>query len=101
MKSSVPSVNKRVKEKFDKSISIISYDIDNKYPQRILDIIRASGTATRSVELYASFIMGGGFKDQKFYKSVVNSKGLTADKLLRASVNDLAHYGGKIGRAHV
>lgn len=95
MKSGVPSVDKRIKRKENKTNNILNYDVDNLYPQRTKDIINSSGTATRSVEVFSKFIIGGGFKDSLFYKSVINSKGLTTDKLLRYSANDYANFGGK------
>lgn len=95
MKSAVPKVEKRIYNKDNKHESILNYDSDNLYPQRILDIINSSGTAKRSVELYAKFINGEGFKDKVFYKSVVNRSGLTADKLLRLVASDYAHFGGR------
>jgi hypothetical protein len=95
MKSNVPKVDKRVTVKDSKTDHIELYDSDNRYPQRIIDIINASGTAKRSVELFAKYIVGGGFKDKLFYGSIINKKGLTADKLLRAASFDYAQMGGR------
>jgi hypothetical protein len=94
MRSSLPSVAPRVTIKDNKIDNIQSYDSDNNYPGRILDIIKASGTATSCVNLYAKFINGKGFKDQKFWKSRVNRKGITVDKLLRSNCNDFARFNG-------
>lgn len=95
MKSEVPKVKKRIVSKDNKSQHVENYDVDNCYPQRMDDIINASGTAQRSVEVFAKFIVGGGFKDKTFYKAVINKKGLTADKLLRAVAKDYARKGGR------
>jgi hypothetical protein len=62
---------------------ILSYDIDNKYQQRVLDIISNSGTASSCVELFSSFIQGKGFRDTTFYKAIINNKGITNDVLLK------------------
>lgn len=94
MKSSIPKAEKRIERKENKRQNILNYDSDNEYPQRILDIINSSGTAKRSVEVFMKFIIGGGFKDELFYKSTVNRKGLTADKLIRLSAFDYSHFGG-------
>lgn len=94
-RTAVPSVEKRVYNENRKTENIESYDIDNLYPQRMIDIINASGTAKRSVETYAKYIHAGGFKDETFYKSVINKKGLTADKLLRLVAHDYACLGGR------
>jgi hypothetical protein len=94
MRSSLPSVAPRVTIKDNKIDNIQSYDSDNNYPGRILDIIKASGTATSCVNLYSKFINGNGFRDQKFWKSRVNRKGITVDKLLRYNTRDFARLRG-------
>jgi hypothetical protein len=94
MKSTLPEVKPRVTIKENKVDHIQNYDSDNNYPGRILDIIKASGTATSCTNLYSKFINGGGFKDQKFWKARVNRKGLTVDKLLRATSRDYSRLKG-------
>jgi hypothetical protein len=94
MKSSLPSVTPRVSIKDNKVDHIQNYDSDNNYPGRILDIIKASGTATSCTNLYSKFINGNGFKDQKFWKARVNRKGITVDKLLRATSKDYSKFKG-------
>jgi hypothetical protein len=94
MKSTLPSVAPRITVKDNKLSNIQSYDVDNNYPGRIMDIIKASGTATSCANLYAKFINGKGFKDQKFWKSRVNRKGITVDKLLRANCHDISRCHG-------
>jgi hypothetical protein len=42
---------------------IIGWDADNAYPQRVLDLILASGTASSCVKTYKRFIKGQGFAD--------------------------------------
>lgn len=95
MKSRLPKVTKRIDNKDNKSSSILSYDSDNLYPQRILQIINSSGSAKRSTEVYSKFISGKGFKDELFYLSKVNNKGTTCDELLKLVSDDIATYGGK------
>lgn len=41
-----------------KSLAVLGYDADNCYPQRIRDIIQASGVATRCTNLYARYVLG-------------------------------------------
>jgi hypothetical protein len=94
MKSTLPSVAPRIIVKENKLSNIQNYDVDNNYPGRIMDIIKASGTATSCANLYAKFINGKGFKDQKFWKSRVNRKGITVDKLLRSNCNDVSRLHG-------
>lgn len=73
---------------------ILAYDYDNLYPQRVTDIVNASGTAKYAIRLYSKFIEGNGFKDETFYKTIVNNKGLTMDKLLRKVARDYANRYG-------
>lgn len=94
MKSTLPSVAPRIQVKDNKLSHIQNYDSDNNYPGRILDIIKSSGTATSCANLYAKFINGKGFKDQKFWKSKVNRKGVTVDKLLRGNCRDVSRLHG-------
>jgi hypothetical protein len=83
---------KRLDYKLSKSEHVLSYDLDNKYPQRIEDIINDSKTAVNCIRIRSNFIMGGGFKDENFYKAKVNRDGLTCDKLLRLCSKDIAKY---------
>jgi hypothetical protein len=94
MKSTVPSVNPRITVKESKVDNILNYDIDNKYPSRIDDIIKASGTASNCSEKYAKFINGKGFKDNSFYKSKINRRQLTVDGLLRQTTADYSKFRG-------
>lgn len=95
IRSSVLKVEKRIHNKENKVENIEYYDIDNLYPQRIKDIVNASGAAKRSVEVFAKFIVGGGFKDETFYKAIINKKGMTGDQLLRFIADDYSHFYGR------
>ena len=77
-----------------KQLGILGYDFDNGYVQRMTDITNASGTAKACIKAYRKFIEGKGFKDLIFYKTPINSKGLTLDKLLRKTAGDFANYSG-------
>jgi len=70
------------------------YDFDNCYPQRMEFLINGSPRAKQCTDEYAKFIRGGGFIDKTFYKTIVNKKGLTADKLLRKNTRDYARLKG-------
>lgn len=78
----------------NKTEGVLNYDIDNAYPQRILDIVASSGMAVRCVTQYAKFIEGGGFADTTFYKTVVNRKRYTLDKVLSKVARDKARFNG-------
>lgn len=77
-----------------RNYSILTYDTDNGYPQRLESIIKASPTAKDTVKIFVKYIVGNGFKDLTFYKSKVNAKGLTPDKLLRRCAKDYAMFNG-------
>lgn len=90
MKITLSETPRRIIPKENKTEGILSWDIDNAYPQRIRIMVKSSGRAMGCIECYARFIEGGGFKDQIFWKAVINSDGLTMDKLLRSLVEDYA-----------
>jgi hypothetical protein len=94
MKSNLPRVEPRITVKVNKIDNIQNYDIDNNYPLRILDIIKASGTAKNCSNRFAKFIIGKGFKDSKFYQARVNRKRQTVDKVLREVVRDYSKLRG-------
>lgn len=84
----------RIVKRNRKVHGIESYDFDNGYPQRVTDIVNASGLAKQVVALYARFIEGKGFRDLAFYKQVINNSGMTLDKLLSFLAFDLAMRNG-------
>jgi hypothetical protein len=93
-RTSIVDVPQRLTVKRIATEGILAYDIDNAYPQRVMDIIKGSGTAFRCNEIYAKFISGQGFADQSFYKAKVNQLGQTNDFILRKTANDLAMFRG-------
>lgn len=82
-KATVTDVSKRIVIHPDKTEGIIKYDVDNAYPQRVTDIINSSGTGTLCTDLLGKFINGEGFVSDILSKTVVNSKKITANKLLK------------------
>lgn len=74
---------KRIEVKESRVEGVLNYDLDNAYSNRVIDIINNSVTGVACVNLFSKFIQGKGFKDQAFFKLVVNSSGLTNDKFLR------------------
>jgi hypothetical protein len=87
-------VKPRKVDKPDKSWGILFYDEMNDYCERVSDIVNASGTAKDLISTYSKFIEGRGFNDLVFYKAIINSKGLTNDKLLRKIAFDFAFRNG-------
>lgn len=77
-----------------KAEKVYSWDADNAYPQRVMDLVFASGTAKQAWEKYATFVMGQGISDPALYKRVVNRYGTTFDKLMRAAIYDYTLFNG-------
>lgn len=93
VKSTAQKVDQRIKTVEEVSYFINKYDFDNKYPQRVIDIVNDSGTAKTCLKLHQKFVFGGGLKDLDFYKSKVNYK-QTSDKFLRQLEANLFKFGG-------
>lgn len=93
-KATVTKVDKRIIVKERRVEGLLSYDVDNNYPARTRDIVNASGMGKSCVNLYKKFIYGNGFKDRNLSRIVVNSKGLTMDKLLYSTCENVAFNGG-------
>lgn len=81
-KATVTDVTKRITLKPNNTEGIINYDVDNAYPQRVIDIINSSGTGTLCTEILSKFISGGGFASESLAALKLNKQGLTANKLL-------------------
>ncbi len=64
--------NRVVKVVDDKSKNIIKYDIDNKFPQNLINQIMESGTSTSCVERLDQFIYADGFIDTELGNTKIN-----------------------------
>lgn len=93
-KLTAEKVTPRITQVENKTFDILNYDFDNKYPQRVNDILNDSGTAKSCLRLFSKFIMGGGAVDKTFYKTKVNDTGLTVDKLIRKMARSLGKFEG-------
>lgn len=94
VKATANKIEKRTYNPENKSLGILNYDFDNRYTQRVEDIVNDSGTATTCLRLFSRFVMGGGVKDPEFYKARINSKGLTVDKFLRKIIKSKGTFNG-------
>lgn len=94
MKVTIADIPKRINVTSSKNEGILNYDVDNAYPQRMMRLIGGSGTARNCVRLYSTFLAGKGFKDLNFFKTILNKKGETADKILRKITEDWSTFGG-------
>jgi hypothetical protein len=94
MKISVLTTEQRTDIAWNRLYNIVNYGKYNDQPQRWMEAISASGTASSCVKRYQRFINGRGFNDKRFYKMVINSSGMTADKLLRQIAWDVSRMYG-------
>lgn len=93
----LPDAAPRLVEVNTSALGIKKYDIDNGYPQRMLNLYNASGSANMCAKLCARYIVGKGFRDVTFYKANIGRQGkhkLTPDKLHRMLATDLAKFNG-------
>lgn len=73
---------------------VMSYGIDNDYPNYVIDIVAASSMGKSCVNLYRKFIFGRGFADETFAAMPLNRWGDTADRILEKVAKDYARFGG-------
>jgi hypothetical protein len=94
MKTYLPQIERRILVRPNQTFGILNYDMDNAYPQRMLELVAQSPTAKDCWNKRAKFIAGNGFEDAALGKQVINSKGLTLAKLLKAIATDKALFSG-------
>ncbi|MGF7038622.1 hypothetical protein [Mucilaginibacter lappiensis] len=94
MKTYLPQIERRILVRPNQTYGILNYDLDNAYPQRMLELVAASPTAKDCWNKRAKFIAGNGFEEKDLGKQIINSKGLTLAKLLKALANDKALFTG-------
>src|SRR5471030_2461734 len=88
MKTYLPQIERRILVRPNQTYGILNYDLDNAYPQRMLELVGASPTAKDCWSKRAKFIAGNGFEDADLGKQIINTKGLTLAKLLKAIASD-------------
>jgi len=94
MKTYLPQIERRTLVRPNQTFGILNYDLDNAYPQRMLELVASSPTAKDCWSKRAKFIGGNGFEQPDLGKQVVNAKGLTLAKLLKAVATDKALFTG-------
>lgn len=92
--SQVRKSGKRVETKYISRLGIQSYGADNLYPQDLMQITHASGTAELCLSRYAKFIEGFGFSNTALSEVLANAQGETLDDILHNLVLDVARFGG-------
>ena len=94
MKTYLPQIERRILVRPNQTFGILNYDLDNAYPQRMLELVASSPTAKDCWNKRAKFIAGNGFEQPDLGKQVINAKGLTLAKLLKAVATDKALFTG-------
>lgn len=94
MKTYLPQIERRIIVRPNQTYGILSYDADNAYPQRMLELVAGSPTAKDCWNKRAKFIGGNGFEEQGLGKQVVNGRGLTLARLDKAISEDKGLFRG-------
>lgn len=94
MKTYLPQIERRIMVRPNQTFGILNYDLDNAYPQRMLELVAASPTAKDCWNKRAKFIAGNGFEQPGLGKEAINERGLTLAKLLKAIATDKALFTG-------
>lgn len=94
MKTYLPQIERRILVRPNQTYGILNYDIDNAYPQRMLELVAGSPTAKDCWNKRTKFIAGNGFEEKNLGKTVLNTRGLTLAKLLKALATDKALFTG-------
>ncbi len=94
MKTYLPQIERRILVRPNQTFGILNYDMDNAYPQRMLELVGQSPTAKDCWNKRTKFITGNSFEEPLLGKQIINSKGLTIAKLLKAIASDKALFRG-------
>lgn len=85
---------RRVDIGYNTTLGLQTYGVDNLYPQHLMAITSASGTAELCLSRYAQFVEGNGFNDIQTSDIIINRQGHTCDDLLQWCADDLTRFGG-------
>ena len=85
---------KRIDIDYELRFKMQRYGSDNLYPQNVVDITNASGTAKLCLSRYEKFVEGYGFNNEAFSELKINRDGVTMDDLLKSVAGDLTRFSG-------
>ena len=94
MKTYLPQIERRILVRPNQTFGILNYDMDNAYPQRMLELVAGSPTAKDCWNKRTKFIAGNGFEQPDLGKQIINTNGLTLAKLLKAIATDKSLFTG-------
>jgi hypothetical protein len=86
--------DKRYDSRNDKMLGIQTFGENNDYPQQVMEIIGASGTASSCINVFSKFISGQGFNNPDFFSLIINRQRQTTDELLGLIAHDFAVFNG-------
>lgn len=92
--STIKPPEKRIVPTYDKKLKLTTYGAANDYPQRLLEVLGASGAARLCVKRYYRNIKGQGFQDGILGSIEVNGNGDTLDDLLDMAASDYSKFEG-------
>ena len=94
VKNTLKKITPRIDQRKIKNLGVLGYDIDNHYPQRVIDIVNDSGTATTALKTFTKFVSGAGTKNEDFGKVKINKNGLTVNRLIRKIAESKGKFNG-------
>ncbi|MDR3551227.1 MAG: hypothetical protein P4L31_07480 [Candidatus Babeliales bacterium] len=94
MKTYLSQIERRIIVRQLKQWGIIGYDLDNAYPQRMIEMVAQSPTAKQCWGIRAKYIAGNGFEEPKLGETIINDKKLTLAKFLKRIAVDKALFTG-------
>jgi len=93
-KSELKTADNRIKNVDVKKYNVLGADSDNNYFGRMENILHSSNTGMSCYNTFVRFVVGEGLVDKDFGKSIINRKGLTVNKLVRAIAKSIGKTNG-------
>jgi len=77
----------------NKLLKLQDFDKHNDYPNKLLELVKSSGTVTACIDVRAKFIRGEGF-NENLENLIVNRKGQNINDILKLASYDVALFDG-------
>jgi len=94
LKKYIQQIEPRTINRLSARYDVLSYDLDNAYPQRVIQQCQGSPTAKTCWDLVATYIEGDRFENEDLNHFVINEEGLTMARLLYLHSLDRALFPG-------
>jgi len=92
--SSTKTAQRVERNRYNLTRKVKNYGEKNDYPQKVLEIVNASGTGKACVDIRVDFCEGAGFVDPTLAEFQVNSKKENANSLLSKVCRDGEYFDG-------